>query len=139
MMMKAVCLNSENSQYSTWEERVYDTARKSNITVRSWKDFEANKPILRQELFVVTSKLDLWKDATGGCLPLKKNKPFSAILLPQVLQADDKIPDNKIIQAPEISTENEPVIMRLEPSPGTFMVLYDDEIKTVYAYRVKSG
>lgn len=64
MMMKAVCMNPDESQYPTWQERVYDTARKNNITIRSWRDFEAHKTILRQELFVLASKLDVWKDVT---------------------------------------------------------------------------
>ncbi len=129
MMMKAVCMNPDASQYPTWEERVYDTARKNNITIRTWKDFEAHKTILRQELFVLAGKLDVWKDVTWGCTPLKQKKPIPAILMPKIIldTTTPSLPSAPVIAAPS------------EQVPWTFAFLYENSTEKTYSYIVKSG
>jgi len=52
---------------STWEQRVHDIAYKNGITIKSWTDFRPQSPILRQELFIIATRLDVWNNTTGGC------------------------------------------------------------------------
>lgn len=67
MLMKAVCMDPDQSIQKNWEQRVYEIALRNGITSRSWRDFRPNDPILRQEIFLITARLDRWKDMTGGC------------------------------------------------------------------------
>ncbi len=60
-------MDPSQSNYSTWEQRVYDVAQKNGITIKSWADFRPQAPILRQELFVIATRLDAWRNTTGGC------------------------------------------------------------------------
>jgi len=63
--MKAVCMDTSKSPYPHWERRVYDTAWKNGITIRSWKKFQPNAFVLRQELFVIIARLNEWSTTNG--------------------------------------------------------------------------
>lgn len=67
MLMKSVCMDPDQSIQKNWQQRAYEVALRNGITSRSWRDFRPNDPILRQELFLITARLDRWKDTTGGC------------------------------------------------------------------------
>ncbi len=67
MLMKSVCMDPDQSIQKNWHQRVYEIAFNNGITSRSWQDFAPNAPILRQEIFLMTARLDRWKDTTGGC------------------------------------------------------------------------
>jgi S-layer homology domain len=67
MLMKSVCMDPNQSIQKNWQQRVYEVALRNGITSRSWRDFRPDAPILRQELFLITARLDRWKDQTGGC------------------------------------------------------------------------
>lgn len=69
MVMAAVCLYPKDTVSGTWQERMYTTAKNAQITVRTWDAFESEKPILRQELFVIASRAADWAEKTGGCEP----------------------------------------------------------------------
>lgn len=76
MLMKSVCMDPDQSIQKNWTQRVYEVALRNGITSRSWRDFRPNDPILRQEIFLITARLDRWKDEMGGCdryvVPSKK-------------------------------------------------------------------
>jgi hypothetical protein len=65
MMMKSVCMDPNQSIQKNWEQRVYEIALRNGITSRSWQDFRPGDLILRQELFLITARLDRWKNETG--------------------------------------------------------------------------
>jgi len=78
---------------------------------------------------VIITKLDRWKNATGGCT--------THTLLPP-------IPENPV---PE-RVEDVPVTLNPTPTPdthttlqqpGTFVFLYENETEKVYSYVVKNG
>lgn len=112
------------STYSTWEQRVYDIAQKNGITVKSWTDFRPQAPILRQELFVIATRLNAWSNTTGGCSThTMTNNPTSPTVIPVLL--------------PSMPTSND--TLSGSQSPGTFAFLYENETEKIYAYIVKSG
>lgn len=131
-------MNPEESPYSTWEEQIYDTARKSNITERSWEDFEPKKAILRQDLFVIAAKLDNWRQKTGGCTPFAKNlsllpvnehtSPLSLSLASAPLRTPASL-DEVFIDT----------ILSPEKIQEVFTPIYENVLKKLYGYRVKSG
>lgn len=65
--MKSVCMDPEQSLQKNWQHRVYEVALRNGITSRSLRDFGPNDPMLRQEIFLITARLDQWKERTGGC------------------------------------------------------------------------
>lgn len=149
MLMKSICMDPGESVYPTWEERVYATAKKYNLTTRDWHKFQPQNPILRQELFVITTKLDLWRDSTGGCTPLSTGKAFPAILqaspivaIPPLSSAPPTPSSSNNANINTISlqsdkTESSPQVS--VQKPGTFALLYENETEKMYAYIVKSG
>lgn len=144
--MKAICMNPDDSVYPTWEERVYATAKRYNLTTRDWQTFQPKSSVLRQELFVITSKLDIWRDVTGGCTPKSIIAP-----LPPILQNSPAtiMPPTSTQPSPTgFTTANTSVLTtdtgNTTPAhetqkPGTFVFLYENETEKVYAYIVKSG
>lgn len=92
MLMKAICMNPDDSRYPTWQERIYATAKQYNLTTRNWRNFEPSSPVLRQELFVITTKIDLWRDYTGGCTPVSVIKPIPPILQTVAVIAPPPLP-----------------------------------------------
>ncbi len=144
MLMKATCMNPDESIYPTWEERVYATAKRYNLTVRSWKNFQSQSSILRQELFVITPKIDLWRDYTGGCTPQPVIKPLPPILqvvpivVPPLSSAPQSSSSANNTPAPTPNTPSVTPIQEMQ-KPGTFVLLYENETEKVYAYIIKSG
>jgi hypothetical protein len=65
MMMKSVCMNPSENTSLPWEQNIYKTAKIHGITVRSWQNFLPRAPILRQDFFVISTKLDKWAETTG--------------------------------------------------------------------------
>jgi len=135
MLMKATCMNPDDSIYPTWEERVYATAKRFHLTTRNWKDFEPQSSVLRQELFVITTKLDLWRDYTGGCTPKTVIKP-----LPPILQTVPVIVPPLSSAPPPYGDKNTKNISDTSSQkPGTFVLLYENDAEKVYTYIVKTG
>ena len=71
--MNSVCMSKreasiegfdESIGLTEWEKTVVRTAQKHGLTKRSDTDFKAKRPILRQELFIVASKLLEWAQET---------------------------------------------------------------------------
>ena len=69
LVMASVCMNTTPSDNTDWQTSVYTMAVKNGLTLRSADDFEANEPILRQDLFVITARAADWAEKTGGCNP----------------------------------------------------------------------
>lgn len=65
MLMKSVCMDPSENSSLPWEQKVYNAAKRNGITVRSWQDFLPRAPILRQDSFVISTKLDQWVESTG--------------------------------------------------------------------------
>ena len=73
MIMKSVCmLGHTSSSLVDWQYNVYNIASSNGLTIRSWSDFEPNREILTQEIFVLASRAADWAEKTGGCNPLPK-------------------------------------------------------------------
>jgi hypothetical protein len=149
MLMKSVCMAQlDDRLYATWEERVYATAKRYNVTTRNWDTFQPQAPMLRQDLFVITAKFDLWRDATGGCTPKVVIKPLPPILqvvpdtiVPSLASAPpspSSVKGTNNAPAPIVYTSKTVPIQEAQ-KPGTFVLLYENEIEKVYAYIVKSG
>ncbi len=142
-------MNPDESTYPTWEERIYATAKQYNLTTRSWSDFQPSSPVLRQELFVVTSKIDLWRDYTGGCTPRPVVKPLPPILqtVPVVIPPLSSAPASSstaTTNTKKTPTNTNSDTPRITPTqeiqkPGTFVLLYENETEKVYTYIIKSG
>ncbi len=70
MIMKSVCmLQADELQGSDWQQQMYEVAVREKLTIRDWTAFNASRPILRQELFVLSSRASDWAERTGGCDP----------------------------------------------------------------------
>ncbi len=73
MIMKSVCLAPSNTKIDNtadgWQKNVYESAYRNGLTVKSWKDFSPNRPIMRQELYTMSSRAADWAERTGGCNP----------------------------------------------------------------------
>ena len=70
MIMAAFCLYPTGPSEDSWQEKLYTVARKEGITNKEmFEDFEANREIYRQELYVITARTADWADRTGGCHP----------------------------------------------------------------------
>jgi len=128
MLMKWVCMDPSQSNYSTWEQRVYDVAQKNGITVKSWTEFKPQEPILRQELFVIATRLDAWRNTTGGC-------STHTITTTPKNSSTNSIPPTTSSITP-VSPVSDTVSG--EQQPGTFAFLYETETEKVYSYVVKN-
>ena len=70
MIMKSVCmLQPDELQGSDWQKQLHEVAVREKLTIRDWTTFNASRPILRQELFVLSSRASDWAERTGGCDP----------------------------------------------------------------------
>ncbi|MEI6553783.1 MAG: S-layer homology domain-containing protein [bacterium] len=69
MIMNSVCMASTQTVQTDWEESLYHRAKEEGLTNKTWETFEPNRPILRQELFLLASKAADWAERTGGCDP----------------------------------------------------------------------
>lgn len=65
VLMKSVCMNPVKNPTFTWEQNVYNTAESNNITTKSWEEFLPQAPILRQDFFVISARLNAWAKSTG--------------------------------------------------------------------------
>jgi hypothetical protein len=125
MIMNAVCMETDTTE-TKWQKNIHITALKNGLTKRAWIDFDAESPILRQELMVLASRAADWADYSGGCDP----KPAVCF--------SDGFPTDPLVTSttesiPDISVDT---FMQL---PGTFVYLYDTDYHKVYSYIVKSG
>lgn len=68
MLMASVCMKPSNTG-STWQQNIYNTAEDVGLTTRTWSTFEPENAIMRQDLFVVASRVADWAEKTGGCNP----------------------------------------------------------------------
>ena len=60
ILLKSICIHPSTTSQN-WQTEVAKTAKKYGFTTRSTTNFEPNKPILRQELFVLTARVAEWK------------------------------------------------------------------------------
>ena len=65
MIMASVCLYPTGSSENSWHENLHAVAKKELLTIREWENFRPNKPILRQEVFVLASRAADWAHRTG--------------------------------------------------------------------------
>jgi len=75
LLMKGICLSPQ--EWLVGEERkksLYDMAFSTKLTNKTWKRFRPNKPITRNEVFLVASQLADWADTHGGCDKLECRK-----------------------------------------------------------------
>lgn len=73
-LMRSVCMPVEPAKniqsfdpalkYDEWRQRVIRTAQKHQLTKKSDADFNPDRPIYRQELFIIASKLLDWAQET---------------------------------------------------------------------------
>ena len=124
VLMKSVCMDTSRSAYSTWERRVYQTAKDNGITSKSWADFRPNDPILRQDLFVIIAKLNNWENNSGGCSPQINIDPINAEKTSPVITPEP-------VTSPEVQTYSQ--------KPGTFEFYYEDDSEKVFTYILKNG
>lgn len=68
MIMDSVCMLSHTT-WSNWQKSLYDRAVWEKLTGRTWEKFEPNTPMLRQELFSLSSRVVEWAERTGWCDP----------------------------------------------------------------------
>jgi len=56
--MNSVCMALDTTDTTTtdWRLSPYNRAKKEGLTTRTWETFEPDRPILRQELFLLASK-----------------------------------------------------------------------------------
>lgn len=75
VLMNSVCMKtvkdvswfSGDPKVQKWQKEVIETAQKYGLTKRSDSEFQPDRPIYRQELFLVASKVMDWAQKTGGC------------------------------------------------------------------------
>ena len=65
MIMASVCMYPTGPSQDSWEKKLYDAAYSHGFTIRNWDNFEAKRPILQQELFVLASHAADWAERTG--------------------------------------------------------------------------
>lgn len=65
MIMKSVCMNVTQNTSSDWRKNVHTLAQEQGLTIKSWETFSPERPILRQELFVLASRAGDWAERTG--------------------------------------------------------------------------
>ncbi len=65
VLMKSVCMNVPQDPAFSWERSVYNVAKDNGITTKSWDEFFPESPIIRQDFFVVATRLNIWAEATG--------------------------------------------------------------------------
>ena len=66
LIMKSVCMNPENSTAKTaWQKSVFERASLEGLTSKTWTTFDPERPILRQELFKLATKVADWAERTG--------------------------------------------------------------------------
>lgn len=127
-----------NKKNRTWQRNIFNAAKQNNITTRSWEDFEADKPVLRQEIFVIASRLADWADMTGGCGNPKYTIPMTqsdnSELVKSALENNLEVP----------ATKSSNISIRLdvdtsEQLPGTFAILNETDTETIFSYIVRSG
>lgn len=124
ILMKSVCMDTSKSLYSTWERRVYETAKINGLTVKSWEDFHPQSSILRQDLFAIVTKINIWKKETGGC-----GKSLVA----------EKTTTNITTINTEDTTIIDTSVTQITPqSPGIFVFLRENDTEKIYTYTVKN-
>jgi len=83
MVMSSVCMlpkteaitdtntgtSTNTDTIKTWQQRLFDRAKTDGLTSKTWSTFDPERPILRQELFLLASKVSDWAERTGGCDP----------------------------------------------------------------------
>lgn len=71
MVMSSVCMvpKKETIAGKTWQEHIYERAKIDELTSKTWETFDSERPILRQELFLLASKVSDWAERTRGCNP----------------------------------------------------------------------
>ncbi len=60
VLLKSICIHPQTTSQN-WQTEVAKTALKYGFTTRSVGNFEPNKQILRQELFVLAARVAEWK------------------------------------------------------------------------------
>lgn len=77
--MSSVCMDVPQDtadRYDTWQQATHAVAYQYGITARPWKTFAPERPVLRQEIFVMVARAADWAEKTGGCDP----KPEACVL-----------------------------------------------------------
>lgn len=79
MIMSSTCMLPEKNtttntetEKKTWQKNIFERAKMDELTSKTWETFESERPILRQELFLLASKVSDWAERTGGCNPKPK-------------------------------------------------------------------
>jgi hypothetical protein len=124
ILMKSVCMDTSKSAYSTWERRVYEIAKINGLTVKSWADFYPQNPILRQDLFAIITKINIWKEETGGCGKSLVDERITTSVT-AISMEDTTIVDTSVTQT---TTQ----------SLGTFVFLRENETEKIYTYVVRN-
>ncbi len=72
VLMKSICVHPQTTQ-KNWQTEVAKAAKEYGFTSRTVAKFEPNKPIIRQELYILTARLAEYhaKNPTS-CDPLPK-------------------------------------------------------------------
>jgi len=60
ILLKSICIHPVTTSQN-WQKEVAKTAKKYGFTARLESAFEPNRPILRQELFVLTARIAEYK------------------------------------------------------------------------------
>jgi len=69
MIMQSVCMTPSKNSTHTWQQNIFTRAKKEGLTIKTWDTYEPERPILRQELFLIASRASDWAERTGGCDP----------------------------------------------------------------------
>lgn len=75
LLMKGICLSPE--EWLVGEEKkkaIYDLAFSTQLTTKKWNRFRPNRPVTRNEVFLLASQLADWADTNGGCDKLECRK-----------------------------------------------------------------
>lgn len=139
LLMKSVCFPQKNLPENTWQYNIFQAAKEKNITTKSWENFWPDQPVLRQEIFVIASRLADWADETGGC-----GNPQYVI---KTVLNDTVIPSNVPKEIPVVNTQTQasnyvPINLDVDTSlqlPGTFALLAETENEKIMTYIVRSG
>lgn len=65
----SICATTDTRESELWQQRIHRLARANDLTSRDWNNFEPEKPITRQELFILASRASDLAERTGGCDP----------------------------------------------------------------------
>jgi YVTN family beta-propeller protein len=72
LLMRGVCLDP--AEWTDKKKTIYDAAFEAKITTKKWNRFRPNKPVTRNEVFLLASQLADWADINGGCDKLQCRK-----------------------------------------------------------------